>query len=103
MEDLNVDRVRAILHAKISGRGINVDEVYINGVNNLQDRLVIHSETLVMAFLISLQDRTVPNFGGEHTGVFSQPHTFDDAYRFQGLAIEEINQLGEYVGTVFLA
>jgi hypothetical protein len=103
MEDLNVDRVRAILHAKISGRGIDVDKVYINGVNNLQDRLVIYSETLVMAFLISLQNRTVPNFGGAQTGVFSQSHTFDDLYRFKGLSIEEINQLGEYIAKTFLA
>lgn len=103
METLTEDRVRAILHAKLSGRGINVDQVYINGVNNLQERLVIHSASLVTAFLMSLQDRTVPNFGGAHTGIFSQAYTFDDAYRFQGVSIEELNDLGRYTGTVFLA
>ena len=103
MEDLNIDRVRAILHAKVSGRGIDVDKVYINGVNTPEDLLVTYSQTLVWAFFLKLQDGEVPYFDGEDLGLFSQAYTFDSMYRFKGLEFDEVNALGEYMAQVFLA
>ena len=103
MESLNIDRVRAILHARLSGRGIDVDKVYITGVNTPQEKLVIYSESLVWACFLMLQEGRVPKFGGEHMGVFSERHTFDDKYRFKGLEFDEINGLGADMAKVFLA
>ena len=82
MEDLNIERVRAILHAKVGGRGIDVDNVYINGVNTPDDPLVTYSQTLVWAFFLKLQDGEVPYFEGEHLGLFSEAYTFDSQNRF---------------------
>lgn len=102
MENLNIERVRAILHARISGRGIDVDKVYISGVNNLEEKLVIYSESLVMACFLMLQEGRTPQFGGEHMGIFSERYTFDDNYRFKGLEFDEMNGLGADMAKIFL-
>lgn len=103
MEDLNIERVRAILHAKVSGRGIDVNKVYVNGVNTLEDPLVTYSQTLVWAFFLKLQDGEVPYFEGEHLGLFSEAYTFDSQYRFKGLEFDEVNGLGADMAQIFLA
>ncbi|MFJ3368769.1 hypothetical protein [Pseudomonas sp. NPDC086251] len=102
MEDLNIERVRAILHAKVGGRGIDVDNVYINGVNTPEDPLVTYSQTLVWAFFLKLQDGEVPYFEGEHLGLFSEAYTFDSQYRFKGLEFDEVNGLGADMAKIFL-
>jgi len=102
MEELNVERVRAMLHARIGGRGIDVDKVYINGVFSLGDPLVTYSETLVWALFLKLQEGEVPYFEGEHLGVFSEGFTFDSMYRFKELDFDEINGLASNIAQVFL-
>jgi hypothetical protein len=102
MEELSIERVRALLHAKISGRGINVDEVYITGVYSLENPLVTYSQTLVWALYLKLQDGEVPYFGGEHLGLFSKAYTFDSIYRFKGLEFDEVNGLSADIATLFL-
>jgi hypothetical protein len=102
MEDLNIERVRAILHAKVGGRGIDVDNVYINGINTPEDQLVTYSQTLVWAFFLKLQDGEVPYFEGEHLGLFSEAYTFDAMYRFKGLEFDEVNGLGADMAELFL-
>ena len=57
MEDLNIDRVRAMLHARLSGRGIDVDKVYVNGIHKFEDPQVTYYQKLVWAFFLQLQDR----------------------------------------------
>ncbi|WP_460147891.1 hypothetical protein [Pseudomonas sp. S2_A02] len=103
MEDLNIERVRAILHAKVSGRGIDVNKVYVNGVNALENPLVTYSQTLVWAFFLKLQEGEVPYFEGEHLGLFSEAYTFDSQYRFKGLEFDEVNGLGADMAQIFLA
>jgi len=102
MEDLSVERVRAILHAKVSGRGIDVDKVYINGIHTVEEPLVIYSQTLVWAFYLKLQGGEVPNFEGEHLGMFSEAYTFDSMHRFKGLEFDEVNGMGADIAEVFL-
>ncbi|BFT61321.1 hypothetical protein [Pseudomonas moorei] len=102
MEELNIERVRAMLHARLSGRGINVDKVYVNGINKLDEPLVTYSQTLVWAFLLQLQDRETPYFEGEHLGLFTEPYTFDPDFRFKGLDFDELNRMGVDIAQVFL-
>lgn len=103
MEDLNIERVRAMLHARLSGRGIDVDNVFINGIHTAEDQLVTYSQTLVWAFFLKLQDGEVPYFEGEHLGLFSHAYTFDSMYRFKGLGFDEVNGMGADIAAVFLA
>jgi hypothetical protein len=72
MEDLNIERVRAMLHARLSGRGIDVDKVYVNGIHKFEDPQVTYSQTLVWAFFLQLQDREIPHFEGETLGLFTE-------------------------------
>jgi hypothetical protein len=102
MEDLNVERVRAMLHARVGGRGIDVDKVYINGVLSVENPQVTYSQTLVWAFFLMLQDGEVPYFEGEHLGIFSEAYTFDSKYRFKGLEFNEINGIGADIAKEFL-
>lgn len=102
MEELNVERVRAMLHARLSGRGIDVDKVYVNGIHKLEDPQVTYSQTLVWAFFLKLQDREIPFFEGETLGLFTEPYTFDLAYRFKGLDFDEVNSIGADIARVFL-
>jgi hypothetical protein len=101
MEELNIERVRAILHARLSGRGINVDEVYINGVYTLENPQVTYSQTLVWALYLKLQGAEVPYFEGEHLGLFSKAYTFDSMYRFKGLEFDEINGISADIAELF--
>lgn len=72
MEDLNIERVRDMLHARLGDRGIDVDQVYINGVYSLQDPQVIYSQTLVWALFLKFQEGKVPQFKSNHMGIFSE-------------------------------
>ncbi|MHA6128573.1 hypothetical protein ACX3YD_20725 [Pseudomonas fluorescens group sp. PF-1] len=102
MEDLNIERVRAMLHARLSGRGIDVDKVHVNGIHKFEDPQVTYSQTLVWAFFLQLQDREIPHFEGETLGLFTEPYTFDPAYRFKGLDFDEVNRMGVDIARVFL-
>ena len=102
MEELNIERVRAMLHARIGGRGIDADKLYINGVLSLDNPLVTYSETLVWALFLKLQEGEIPCFEGENFGVFSEGYTFDPMYRFKALDFDEINGLASSIAQVFL-
>lgn len=101
MEDLNIGRVRAMLHARLSDRGIDADQVYITGVYSLEDPQVIYSQTLVWAFFLKFQEGYVPQFKSNHIGIFSEAYTFDEMYRFKALDFDELNGLAADIGKVF--
>ncbi|WP_130905183.1 hypothetical protein [Pseudomonas sp. Sample_22] len=101
MEELNIERVRAILHARLSGRGIDVDDVYINGVFSLEKPLVTYSQTLVWALYLKLQDGEVPYFEGDHLGLFVKAYTFDSIHRFKGLEFDEVNGISADIAELF--
>jgi hypothetical protein len=74
MEDLNIERVRAMLHARLSGRGIDVDKVYVNGIHKFEDLQETYSQTLVWAFFLQLQDREIPTLKGRRWGCLPSLH-----------------------------
>lgn len=103
MEQLTLELVRAKLHARISRRGIDVDKVFINAVASAADSTVIYSQSLVWAFFLDLQDGTVPTFASENLGIFSEPYTFDPQYRFDGVKLDELNEMGVAIARYFLS
>lgn len=103
MEQLTKELVRAKLHARLSGRGIDVDKVYINAIASANDSTVIYSQSLVSAFFLKLQDREVPKFASENLGVFSEPYTFDQKYRFDGVKLDELNEMGAAIARDLLS
>ncbi|VVQ18386.1 hypothetical protein PS934_04639 [Pseudomonas fluorescens] len=103
MEQLTKELVRAKLHARLSGRGIDVDKVYINAVASADESTVIYSQSLVSAFFLKLQDGEVPKFASENLGVFSEPYTFDQKYRFDGVKLDELNEMGAAIARDLLS
>ncbi len=103
MEQLTKELVRAKLHARLSGRGIDVDKVYINAIASANDSTVIYSQSLVSAFFLKLQDGEVPKFASENLGVFSEPYTFDQKYRFDGVKLDELNEMGAAIARDLLS
>ncbi|WP_223532671.1 hypothetical protein [Pseudomonas sp. GL-RE-20] len=103
MEQLTKELVRAKLHARLSRRGIDVDKVYINAVASANDSTVIYSQSLVSAFFLKLQDGEVPKFASENLGVFSEPYTFDQKYRFDGVKLDELNEMGAAIARDLLS
>ncbi|WP_322615841.1 hypothetical protein [Pseudomonas sp. BIC9C] len=103
MEQLTMELMRAKLHARLGGRGIDVEKVYINAVASADDPTVIYSESLVSAFFLKLQGGEVPTFSSENLGIFSQPYTFDSQYRFEGVRLDELNEMGAAIARDFLS
>ena len=103
MEQLTKELVRAKLHARLGGRGIDVDKVYINAVASANDSTVIYSQSLVSAFFLKLQDGEVPKFVSENLGIFSESYTFDQKYRFDGVKLDELNEMGAAIARDLLS
>ena len=103
MEQLTKELVRAKLHARLSGRGIDVERVYINMVASANDLRVVYSESLVSAFFLKLQDGEVPKFASKNLGIFSEPYTFDQEYRFDGVKLDELNEMGAAIARDLLS
>ncbi|WP_223448062.1 hypothetical protein [Pseudomonas sp. BF-R-19] len=103
MEQLTKELVRAKLHARLGGRGIDVDKVYINAIASANDSTVIYSQSLVWAFFLKLQDGEVPKFVSENLGIFSEPYTFDQKYRFDGVKLDELNEMGAAIARDLLS
>ncbi len=103
MEQLTKELVRAKLHARLSGRGIDVDKVYINAVVSADDLTVIYSESLVSAFFLKLQEGRFQSLTVRIWGSFSEPYTFDQEYRFDGVKLDELNEMGAAIARDFLS
>ncbi|KRA85826.1 MULTISPECIES: hypothetical protein [Pseudomonas] len=103
MGQLTRELVRAKLHARLGGRGIDVDKVYINAIASANDSTVIYSQSLVWAFFLKLQDSEVPRFSSENLGIFSEPYTFDRKYRFDGVKLDELNEMGAAIARDLLS
>lgn len=103
MGQLTRELVRAKLHARLGSRGIDVDRVYINAIASANDSTVIYSQSLVWAFFLKLQDGEVPRFSSENLGIFSEPYTFDRKYRFDGVKLDELNEMGAAIARDLLS
>jgi hypothetical protein len=103
MEQLTKELVRAKLHARLGGRGIDVDKVYVNAIASANDSTVTYSQSLVSAFFLKLQDGEVPKFASENLGIFSEPYTFDQKYRFDGVKLDELNEMGAAIARDLLS
>lgn len=96
-------RVRAELETVMAERGLNglpaPDRIYLNGVNNLEERLVIYSRTLTEETTRRIQEQDPPSpWVSDTFGVFFVAYSFEHEHR-----IPEASGLlmGEIVGEVY--
>ncbi|MEA9978052.1 MULTISPECIES: hypothetical protein [unclassified Pseudomonas] len=83
-EDWNniANTVRPLLSDALSG--LNPDEVFINGVNNLTERLVISSTSITNAAVQCILDKEEPAYSFVNAGLFSVAYSFADEHRMEG-------------------
>ncbi|WP_225775248.1 hypothetical protein [Pseudomonas sp. Marseille-Q5115] len=96
-------RVRTELETVLAEQGLNnlpaPDRIYLNGVNNLEERLVIYSQTLTEETTRRIQEQDPPSAWVSDTfGVFFVAYSFEDEHR-----IPDVSGLlmGEIVGEVY--
>ncbi|WP_297832069.1 hypothetical protein [Pseudomonas sp.] len=83
--------VRPLLSAALSG--MNPDEVFINGVNNLTERLVIDSTSLTNATVQCILDKEEPTYSFVNAGLFSVAYSFADEHRVSGPDAEALSEI----------
>lgn len=83
--------VRPLLSAALAG--INPDEVFFNGVNNLTERLVIHSASLTNEAVQRILEKDEPTYTFITGGVFSVAYSFADEHRVSGLDPENLTEV----------
>lgn len=95
-------RVHAELLAILPDYGISPeldpDDLYLNGVNNLEERLVIYSENLTYATTRQILEQDPPShYGGDTLGVFFVPYSFEDEHRVPDHSPAQLSQAMETV------
>ncbi|WP_263262686.1 hypothetical protein [Pseudomonas sp. RIT-PI-S] len=98
------ERVYAELLAAMAEHGLspdlNPDQVYLNGVNNLEERLVIYSESLTYATTRRILEQDPPSPVDSDTdtlGVFFVAYSFADEHRVPDHTPAQVSQAMEAV------
>lgn len=94
--DILRDRIRTELKTALATLGLDPDSVYVNGVNNLEERLVTHSLSLTEEALDKRLHRDeypsgVDYSGLTHIALFNKAYTFEDEHRITSLTLENLS------------
>ncbi|EPM43998.1 hypothetical protein [Pseudomonas syringae] len=89
------EKIRAFLVSELSEWSIDPDKVYINGVNNPQDRLVIFSASLAEDAWNHVYENDAPTYHAQVAGLFSVAYSYADEHR---LAAPDLEKVGELIG-----
>jgi hypothetical protein len=97
------ERVRPALKAALAQHGLNPDldpdRVYVNGVNTLEERLVIYSQSLTNETVQMLLEQHPPSpWTSDHIGLFFVAYSFEDEHRVPDCTPL---QVGEVVARVY--
>lgn len=91
-------QIHAFLSARLSEWSVDPDTVYITGVNNLEERVVIFSQTISQEAWDRVYENDAPVYIDSPTsGLFSVQYSFADEHRVAG---PDAIQLGELMGQV---
>lgn len=85
------EKARSSLNAALESWNLNADAVYINGVNNLTERLVISSRSLTEEAVQRILEKDEPSYSFRATGLFSAAYSFADEHRVNGPDAETLS------------
>ena len=96
--DILRDKIRKLLKNDLASLGLDPDSVYLNGVNNLEERLVIDSRSLTEEALDKRLHRNEYPNGVSYieistAGFFSKPYSFDEAHRVNDLSPSNLSAM----------
>jgi hypothetical protein len=97
-----IDKIRAVLTSELAEWSIDPDKVYLNGVNNNQEKLVIDSRSLTTVAWECVYENVTLSDSSETSGLFTVPYSYADEHRIHAPARAQlakvVNALVEQLG-----
>lgn len=87
------DRIRTFLNKQLEGYGLDCGEVYINIVDDPVTLKLVSSQSLYEVGIECLARGSEPVYVQGITYVFSQPWTFEQAYRIRKPSLADVEKL----------
>lgn len=87
------NNVRPLLRTALEAWNLNPDAVYINGVNNLTERLVISSTSLTEEAVQRILDKDEPSYSFVAAGLFSAAYSFAGEHRVEGPDADTLSEI----------
>jgi hypothetical protein len=91
------EKARNLLNAALENWNLNPDAVYLNGVNNMTERLVIGSVSLTEEAVEKTLEKNLPSYSYANAGLFSVAYSFADEHRVEGPDAETLNRIITHV------
>ncbi|MCJ2372749.1 hypothetical protein [Pseudomonas sp. RGM 3321] len=89
------EKIRAFLVSELAEWSINPDNVYINGVNDPEERVVISSNSLTAEATNRVFEKDAPSYAPRTAGLFTVAYSYADEHR---LAAPDLAKVGEVIG-----
>jgi hypothetical protein len=91
--DINRDKVRSLLNEALAPWNLDANTVYINGVNNLTERMVISSASLTEEAVQRILEKDEPTYSFRAAGLFSVAYSFADEHGVEGPDAEMLSDI----------
>ena len=93
-QTLDLELIRAKLHARLGGRGIDVEKVFVTTivVHDQGKEVVSSSDSLPMFFLQHLREGRAPIVGAG-VNLYVQQYSLDENHRFHAVTVDELNSM----------
>ncbi|WP_457792423.1 hypothetical protein [Pseudomonas syringae] len=89
------EKIRAFLVSELAEWSIDPDNVYINGVNDPEERMVIDSNSLTAEAINRVFEKNAPSYSTRTAGLFTVAYSYADEHR---LAAPDLAKVGEVIG-----
>ncbi|EGH98113.1 MULTISPECIES: hypothetical protein [Pseudomonas syringae group] len=89
------EKIRAFLVSELAEWSIDPDNVYINGVNDPEERMVIGSNSLTAEAINRVFEKDAPSYSTRTAGLFTVAYSYADEHR---LAAPDLAKVGEVIG-----
>ncbi|KTB58636.1 hypothetical protein ACTACG_00810 [Pseudomonas syringae] len=89
------EKIRAFLISELAEWSIDPDNVYINGVNDPEERVVIGSVSLTAEASTRVFEKDAPSYSTRTAGLFTVAYSYADEHR---LAAPDLAKIGEVIG-----
>ncbi|RMO91981.1 hypothetical protein ALQ33_02711 [Pseudomonas syringae pv. philadelphi] len=89
------EKIRAFLVSELAEWSIDPDNVYINGVNDPAEGVVISSASLTAEASTRIFEKDAPSYSTRTAGLFTVAYSYADEHR---LAEPDLAKVGEVIG-----
>lgn len=90
MSQLSRAEVKQYLESHFLPLGLDLENIHINGINNVIEQLVISSRPIIDEALYWVEEGEEPTFDFGTAGVFNHPYSFAEAHREHRLRLPDL-------------